>query len=367
MNYQLTPEGTQVPSPVGWSVNKVFSANPGSASASGTMLVGTDPNDDSGRKAFSPPAVSWGGTAGNFQASNYTASPTLTFNNLGTLASLFIGTGDTEHPLDTMIRNRLYAVYDDSSVTATQTQTPPTTTVPATGAPYVENNLLNLTCDELDVGTTITGPPLNGALFTPFTTSSNMQSQLQAALTPFYDVNFATEETGTSYAKGWYITLADQESLAVCPPSHVTYTGLTLTATSDNNAGVQVLSAVTLFYNTLYYTAYQASINQPCNPQGNGFAYSINYLNGSAVYNINSTTVIDVADRAQEFTGISGIPSAFTIIVRNGQAAAMASMGGSIIGPGGFANDQYEINTPGLGLQLFYWRDSNSMAPLLNP
>ena len=367
VNYQLTPEGTQVSSSAGWSVNKVFSANPGSASASGTMLVGTDPNDDSGRKAFSPPAVSWGGTAGNFQASNYTASPTLTFNNLGTLASLFIGTGDTEHPLDTMIRNRLYAVYDDSSVTATQTQTPPTTTVPATGAPYVENNLLNLTCDELDVGTTITGPPLNGALFTPFTTSSNMQSQLQAALTPFYDVNFATEETGTSYAKGWYITLADQESLAVCPPSHVTYTGLTLTATSDNNAGVQVLSAVTLFYNTLYYTAYQASINQPCNPQGNGFAYSINYLNGSAVYNINSTTVIDVADRAQEFTGISGIPSAFTIIVRNGQAAAMASMGGSIIGPGGFANDQYEINTPGLGLQLFYWRDSNSMAPLLNP
>ena len=375
VNYQLTPEGTQVPSAVGWSVNKVFSANPGSASASGTMLVGTDPNDDSGRKAFSPPAVSWGGTAGNFQASNYTSTTSLTFNNLNTLASLYIGTGDTEHPTETIIRNRLYAVYDDSSVTATQTQTPPTTTLPATAAPYLENNLLNLTCDELDVGTTITGPPLNGSLFQTWTSSANAQAQLQAALTPYYDSHFASEETGTSYAKGWYITLADQESLAVCPATHVTYAGLPLTSSSDTNFGVQILSAVTLFYNTLYYTAYQASTGQPCNPQGNGFAYSINYLNGASVYNLNSTTVIDIGDRALKFTGISGIPSAFTIVIRNGQATAMASMGGAIIGPGGYGGaggsgsskgtvgGQYEINTPPGGLELYYWRDSNSMAP----
>ena len=86
-------------------------------------------------------------------------------------------------------------------------------------------------------------------------------------------------------------------------------------------------------------------------------------MNGTAVYNINSTTVIDIADRYAKITGISGIPSGFTVVIRNGQAAAMASMGGSIIGPGGFAGDQYKINTPGLGLQLYYWRDSNSMQP----
>ena len=353
-NYKLTSAG--------WAVNKVFSANPGSASASGTMLVGTDPHDDSGRKAFSPPAVSWGGSEGNFQASSYTSSSTLTFNNLNTLASLFFGTGDTEHPLYTIIRNRFYAVYDDSSVTATQTQPPPTTTVPATAAPYVENNLLNLTCDELDTGTTITGPPLNGTLFDNYTSSADMQNQLQKALSPYYDSNFASEEAGTSYAKGWYITLADQENLTVCPPSHVTYPGLTLTSSSDTHAGEQILSAVTLFYNTLYFNSYQPVTSQPCNPQGNGFSYSINYLNGSSVYNINSTTVIDIADRSMEYIGISGIPSAFTIVIRNGQAAAMASMGGAIIGPNGSnPADPYKINSSGLGLKLYYWRDSNSL------
>ena len=38
----------------------------------------------------------------------------------------------------------------------------------------------------------------------------------------------------------------------------------------------------------------------------------------------------------------------------------MASMGGAIVGPGEDPANPFEIETPGLGLELYYWRDSNS-------
>ncbi|MDR3631396.1 MAG: hypothetical protein P4L42_13790 [Desulfocapsaceae bacterium] len=342
---------------VGWTVDRVFSANPGSASASGTMGVGPDLHDDNGRKAFFPPAISWGGTAEYFQASNF-KSTWLTFSNLNTLASLFFGTGDPEHPTYTSIRNRFYAVYDDSSVTAIQPLPAPPTAVQVSTAPYHENNLLNLTCDELEPSTVITGPPLNGSLFTTFTSSADMKHALTDLLTSRYGPNYANN------AKGWYIVLPDQGDSAVC--SHVSYPASLNNSTinaPDNHFGEQILSPVNLFADTLYFTSYQPSIGQPCNPMGNGFAYSIDYRNGTAVYNLNSTTVIDIADRYKKFTGISGIPSGFTIVIRNGQAAALASMGGAIIGPGGFPGDPFKINSPGSGLQIFYWRDSNSLLP----
>jgi type IV pilus assembly protein PilY1 len=370
--YQIPSVGSQVTVPVGWSVNKVFSANPGSLSASGTMGVGSDSatgNDDSGRKVFFPPTISWGGTTGYFVADNYSGTSTLGFNNLDTLASLFLGTGDVEHPTYTMIRNRFYAVYDDSSVTATNLLPSPST-VAATTAPYLENNLLNLTCDELDTSTVIKGAPLNGSLFKPFTTSANQKNALRAALENFYDSNFASEEN--TYAKGWYITLADQGSSSVCSQvSYPTTLNSSAISSADNHVGEQILDAITLFYGTAYFTSYQPSIGQPCNPQGNGFSYSINYQDGTTVYNLNNTTVVDVADRYVKFVGISGIPSAFTIIIRHGQAAAMASMGGAIIGPGGYTtppagnpkavSDQYKVNSPPSGAIIYYWRDSNSM------
>jgi len=63
----------------------------------------------------------------------------------------------------------------------------------------------------------------------------------------------------------------------------------------------------------------------------------------------------------KKFIAIYGIPSGFTIITSDGHAAAMASMGGAVIGPGPDPNNPYEIATPGLGLELYYWRDSNSL------
>lgn len=169
--------------------------------------------------------------------------------------------------------------------------------------------------------------------------------------------------TNENDSKGWYIILADQGKSTAC--SHVTYPttiASSTTAAHDNHEGEQVLSQAMLYYGNLYFTTYQASISDPCNPQGNGFSYSIDYLDGSAAYDLNqtATTVYDVTDRYKKFTGISGIPSSFTLILREGHAAAMASMGGAIIGPGPDPKNPFEIDTSGLGLELYYWRDSNS-------
>lgn len=348
-----------------WKVNGIFSANPGSTSGSGNIGEGTDAAD-LGRKAFYPPAVSWGGSKGYFEAGNYHFS-NVVFNTEDSMASLFFGTGDRENPQYTMIRNRFYAIYDDSSVTATLL---PATDVPITSVVYTENDLLNLTCDELGRDSLVNSCYL-GSLdgnCDAATADEDMKAYLRTILTD--DAVYgspAALEYGASFendAKGWYIVLEDQADSSVC--SHVTYPSAIDDDGSiahDNHEGEQILSQAILYYGTLYFTSYQASISDPCNPQGNGFAYAINYLDGSAAYNLYypEDGNFDIADRYKKFTGIYGIPSSFTIITSDGHAAAMASVGGSIVGPGPDPDNPFEIETPGLGLELFYWRDSNSL------
>lgn len=340
-----------------WTVNKVFSANPGSTSGSGNMGGQTDPMNinDQGRKAFYPPAVSWGGTKGYFEAGNYYfPNADGTFGNMGTMASLFFGTGDREHPKYTTIRNRFYAIYDDSSVTATRNTGE---SMEVSSAPYKENNLLNLTCDELGDNTTI----ISGY------TKTQLRTILKDDAVYIDNSSKPAVEGGSTHendAKGWYIVLEDQgKKTTVC--SHVTYpttVDASTTNAHDNHIGEQMLSQAILYYGTLYFTTYQPTASDPCNPVGNGFAYSLDYRDGSSVYNLNATTqnTQDITDRYKKFTDIFGIPSGFTIVLREGHAAAMASMGGAIVGPGPDPLNPYEIDTPGLGLELFYWRDSNS-------
>ena len=371
-DFQLENAGTtstpnwQVTS-TGWQVNKLFSANPGSLSASGRLGAGVN-TADQGRKAFYPPAISWRGSKGYFEAGNY-VFPNVRFENTDTMASLFFGTGDRENPKYTMIRNRFYAVYDDASVTATQTVPLPETPVAVTSAFYQEDDLLNLTCDELDKDTVINScylGPLDGAC-SAATASEDMKTYLRSLLKD--DAVYGTPvalENGPAHendAKGWYIVLPDQGQSSAC--GHVSYptTIDSLTSTDhDNHIGEHVLSQATLYFGTLYFTTFQPSIDDPCNPQGNGFSYALNYLDASATYDLTETTVgkYDIADRYKKFTGIKGIPSGFTIVLRDGHAAAMASMGGSIIGPGPDPTNPFEIKTPGLGLELYYWRDSSS-------
>lgn len=351
----------------GWSVNEIFHANPGSSSLSGRMGSGTD-SSDQGRKAFYPPTISWGGTKGYFVAGNYSFKD-VTFSNTDTMASLFLGTGDREHPQYTMIRNRFYAIYDDSSVTAEDTTITPSTPVQVTSAPYHEDDLLNLTCDELGKDTTITSCYLGalGGLCDAAYPSDTMKEYLRSLLrdNAVYGSPSALENGAANEddAKGWYIILADQGTSTAC--GHVAYptTVDASTATAhDNHDGEKVLSEALLYYGILYFTTYQPSIDDPCNPQGNGFSYSISYLDGSAAYDLNQTasTVYDVTDRYRKYTNITGIPSGYALAIRDGQAMIFANMGAGLTGGGGDPTDPFPIKSPGLGLELYYWRDSNS-------
>ena len=357
---------------VGWTVNKVFAANPGFTIGSGRKGTVADlpSTTDLGRKAFYPPSISWGGSKGKFEAGNY-YFPNVTFGNTKTMASLFFGTGDRENPKYTMIRNRFYAIYDDSSVTATLA---PATSVPVTSATYHEDDLLNVTCDELGTDAIINSCYLGNSLSDGTTCAAasanvDMKRYLSSLLidNAVYDTPSALEYGATheNDAKGWYIVLEDQGKNSVC--SHVTQTTFSSATVGDhdNHIGEQVLSKSLLYYGTLYFTSYQPSISDPCNPQGNGFSYALNYLDGTATYDLYlpANKKSDMTDRYKNFNQIYGIPSGFTLITSDGHAAAMANMGESLIGPGPDPNNPYEINTQGLGMELIYWRDSNSQQP----
>ncbi|WP_457551912.1 pilus assembly protein [Desulfobacula sp.] len=338
-----------------WTVTPIFSGNPGSSSSSGQMGQGDDATDQ-GRKTFYPPAISWGGSCSYFDAGNYYFTNTQ-FLGINKIASLYFGTGDREHPTYTLIKNRFYAIYDDSSVSAIQDPDGTPTAINVTSVPYKEDDLLNLSCDELDLGTTLT--TLNGI------TKNDLQEILRDD--PSYN-NYTLLENGAANeddAKGWYIVLEDQGDATEC--SHCTYSGTvedTTTISRDNHDGEKILSKVNLYSGILYFTSYQPSISDPCNPQGNGLAYSLNYCDGTAGYNLNTLNdsgtddSFDVTDRYHKVINIFGIPSDFAIVTRKGQAGAMSMMGGDIIGPKG--QSDFTIKGPGYGLELYYWREGNS-------
>lgn len=368
-----------------WVVKKIFSANPGSLSGSGNMRIGAD-TSDSGRKTFYPPAVSFGGAGNYFDSHNYHYN-NVSFANLNSIYSLFMGTGDREHPSYSMIKNRIYAVYDDSGISTSRINTSQAVTdssgasitFPAavSSSPYTEDDLLNLTCDELDDSTTISSLPSHSTTITdPVDKDNALKQFLQEDL--YDDAVYTDSSDDKDYleqgilhendAKGWYIILPDQGDSSFC--SHCTYEA---GYTSGLHSGEKVLSKLSLFYGTLYFTTYQPDSANPCNPQGNGFVYALNYLDATSALNLNSNndTVVDnnpkaqydVTDRYRKYTDIYGIPSGFNIITRNGEAGAMASMGGKVVGPGEVGSGgtpPYKIPAPGSGLDLYYWLQGNS-------
>ena len=307
---------------------------------------------DQGRKAFYAPAVSWGGACDYFDAGNYGFS-NVTFSGQFDITALFFGTGDREHPNYSMIRNRLYAVYDDTSIAAEYTDSG--TAVTVSTAPYTEEDLLNLSCDELDEGTSLGAGITKEGLRETLTDDAEYDNSGTSALE-----NGAAHEDD---AKGWYIILEDQADSAAC--SHCTYSGSiedATTADRDNHFGEKILASVSLYAGIVYFTSYQPSVIDQCTPQGNGYIYSINYCEATAAFNSNTTNDgtdpnFDVTDRYLKFTGIRGIPSDVAIFSRGeAQAGAMAMFGGGLKGP----DDKFPIPGPGLGLDLYYWREGNS-------
>lgn len=367
-----------------WKDTLVFKGNPGSTSVSGA-LGGTDNLVDQGRKIFYPPTVSWGGAGSYFDYRNYQFD-TWKFAGVDRLASLFVGTGDREHPKYAMINDRFYSIYDDSSVTATL-YVPPvldsaatallttcqlygfycpdlmygtvSKTAAVSGVPYTEKDLLNVTCDDLGSGTAI-----------PLTDKLALKGLLLDDAKYFSTLLSADAlEEGRAHendAKGWYIILSKQGDATYC--ANYTYPTTLLTTdinARDNHVGEKILSQATLYYKILYFTSYQPAYSNACNPSGNGFSYALDYTTGAAALNLNpADDALDVSDRYRKYVGIHGIPSGFAIITREGHAAAMASMGGAIIGPGELDGDPgYEIPSSGSGLELYYWREGGSLLP----
>jgi len=338
-----------------WQVKHIFSANPDSTNGSGEVDIwGHSDSTNTGRKVFYGPAVSWQGSGRYFDPSNY-HFPGMKFEKHDFIASLFFGTGDREHPTYQVIQNRIYAVYDDTPVAAFDAASSVNADVDS--APYGETDLLNITCDELGVNTTLDdeGPVTKLELETLL---------LDDVINPGSSLHMELDGGGgEDDAKGWYIILEKQGLSSYC--SHCSYP-----ATVDSNVGgrdyhfgEKILSKVILFAGNLYFTSYQPAYDDPCAPQGNAFNYALNYLNGAAALNLNSSNDVtedggevtvqkDVTDRYGKHEGVKGIPSGFEVVIRNGKAAAMASAGGSIIGGG---EDGFEIPYEDFGIDLYYW------------
>lgn len=301
-----------------WQVKHIFSANPASENLSGDVdLWQNDIVTDAGRKVFFGPAVSWSGSGSYFDARNY-SFPNVDFYNRDRIASLFFGTGDREHPNYTMISNRVYAIYDDSPVYAMDTSK-----IEVSSAPYKESDLLNITCDELGINTTLANSTdvqnanykhsLEVLLRDDATTSSNLALELASG-------------AGENDAKGWFIRLDQQGLSPFC--DHCSYPAVVDSNKGgrDYHYGEKVLNKLLLFNGALFFGTYQSSVNDPCVPQGNGFNYALNYLNGAAALNLNAlndkveadgtlTQLKDVTDRYGKFK-TNKLPSTPEVIIR---------------------------------------------------
>ena len=201
---------------------------------------------------------------------------------------LYVGTGDRQHPRYTMISNRLYFVTDTGSVAD-------------------ETDLLNLTCNELDDDATV-------------------DPDTKAALRNIL-------EAGSNSVRGFYRVLDQQGN---CADDDIDHTG------------EQILSQPTLFFKNVYFTSYQPTFDDPCNPLGNAFIYALNFSWGTSAFNYdlsNDTTETDIRTLKDTYRRITGssIPSGVRVIMRDGQAAGVISAGGAVAGVG----EDGSTNIPG--------------------
>ena len=244
----------------------VFKSNPGSDSTSGN-IGGNLVSSDSNRKFFYSPTVTLLGKC----SSSYSQG------SIGFLTkALYFGSGDREHPLDTSVNNRIYMVIDDIEDNDTLTT-------------YTEQNLLNVTNDELDVD------------------SGATTSEKEAILNKLHS------------AKGWFIKLGDISD-------------------SEDHSGEKILSTPILFHQRAYFTSFTPTSTDPCNPHGISRVYSLKYCYGLAGINYNTsndsgtTEKYDKTDRYRNL-GIS-LPSGVKIAIREGHVWALVSTGGGIPGVG---------------------------------
>ena len=242
----------------------IFKSNPGSDSSSGDV-GGTLTSSDSGRKFFYPPSVTILGKC----STNYAQG------SIGFMTpALYFGSGNREDPLNTSTNNRIYMVIDD---------------ITSTSEYYTEQNLLNVTNDELDVD------------------SGSTSSEKETILNKLHS------------AKGWFIKLGSITD-------------------SELHSGEKVLSSPILFNERAYFTTFVPISSDPCNPHGVSRVYSLKYCYGLAGLNYNTsnddgdTEKFDKTDRYRTIG--TSLPSGVKIAIREGHAWALISTGGGIPGAG---------------------------------
>ncbi|MGD9160527.1 MAG: hypothetical protein PVG39_19075, partial [Desulfobacteraceae bacterium] len=283
-----------------WTVKRIFSANPGSDLAPGTgdglAAPFTDPypdtpgfdNTDQGRKTFYSPDIS-------FYGNEWTNKPVLYF-----------GTGDRAHPRYTMISNRFYAVAD-------------------TGSLIYETDLLNLTCNELDVDADAD----NDGVAHDEADDESVQEKLKAL---FYNKK----------VNGFYRILDEQ---GTCQDG------------STDHTGEHILSQPVLFADNIYFTSYQPVYGDPANPTGNVLLYALDYSYGTSALNYDTGAEDDCDPRNLEDTFLkitgSSIASGVQIIIKEGKASGLVSVGGKL---SGVAEDKsMEIPGPPGGVTQMLW------------
>jgi type IV pilus assembly protein PilY1 len=259
-----------------WSANKIFSSNPGYSAPLGSTTGAAD--SSTGRKIFYDPS--------GFVLEDGTVR-------------LYFGSGDREHPLNTAIVDRMYALIDRGQTTASGIN---------------ESNMADVTEDELQ------------GLSTTTTRISQIISQLTSP---------------TNY--GWYIRLNQNSGEKVLAPA-VVFNQMAIFTTFSPDAAPGTDPCVT-------------------GNLGAARLYVLDYLTGAAVVNYDTTNdttnTLNVwarasganynlmrSDRVKTLGG--GIPSgAVLVIAPTGQTTLMVGVGGSIAG----------IKTAGGGVTLpIYWR-----------
>lgn len=246
-----------------WTGRKVFSPNPGISGAS-----------DNGRKAFYKPSVT--------MESGYDM--------------VYFGTGDREHPLNTPVVDRIYAIkVRDTETVSTAVKT--------------ESNLVDVTLNELqsttiaNVDTTGTNPTVGSVAY--------ILKQLKDN-------------------EGWFIRL-------------------------NESSGEKVLSSPTVFNKVLYVTTFLptgTAVVDACQPAnlGSSNLYALNYLTGEAVLDYSgnndvtagNNTIITSNSRANS-SGIilqrldrkraigQGIASGTVVVISNtGEANVVVGSSGNI-------------------------------------
>lgn len=246
-----------------WTARKVFSPNPGISGAA-----------DKGRKAFYKPAVT--------MESGYDM--------------VYYGTGDREHPLNTPVIDRIYAV----KVRDTET---------STTAVKTESNLVDITLNELQ--------------------STEIKNVGTALLPTVGSADYILKQLRDN--EGWFIKL-------------------------NESAGEKMLSSPTVFNKVLYITTFLptgVAVVDPCQPANLGASnsYALNYLTGEAVIDFsgsndktagNNTTlttntraqkngiILQRADRKQSIG--QGIASGVVVVLSNtGQANIVIGSSGNIV------------------------------------